>query len=35
MSAAGWGVVVVILVETGGGAGRGIVVGAVFGHFDI
>ena len=32
MAAAGWGFV---LVETGGGAGGRVVVGAVFGHFDI
>lgn len=32
MAAAGWGFV---LIETGGGAGGGIVIGAVFGHFDV
>ena len=26
---------VVVLVETGGGAGGRVVVGAVFGHFDV
>lgn len=33
MAAAGWGFVV--LVETGGGAGGRVVVGAVSGHFDV